>query len=230
MFIPGGFQFYIPELKWSAPRNVSFDQVVKAAIAARSGNPTLTRQKGWSLDYNVVSDEVDQFNARICESQGWNNYITTAGAASVPKLPPRDQDTILQNLRTAAVASKELVRGAKTLIEFLDSGEPTVPQDQAERRAATCGVCPKNEPGDLTKWFTVPASELIRRQLEKAQARHLKTSQDENLNLCTACHCPLRLKVHIPLDWITKRLSPEQMARLKEAPVCWILQEASPAA
>ena len=222
-FCPNGFQFYIAPLKWQAPRMASFDQIVNGAISALKANPTVARQLGWDLSYNAMADRCDEFNAAICQSMGWSDYISEPAGVSLPKSQPRDQQTILQNLRSAVAASKELVAGAKTLIEFLDSGEPPVDKDVAESRAAVCAACPKNEPGDFTKWFTSPAAELIRRQIERAQSRSLTTSMDAKLNLCTACHCPLRLKVHIPLPWIVKRLSPEQMARLKEAPACWIL-------
>ena len=54
----------------------------------------------------------------------------------------------------------------------------------------------------------------------------MSTIYDEKLHLCSACACPLKLKVHVPISWITKRLTPEQMERLKEAPACWIPHEA----
>ena len=225
-FVPGGFKMYIAPLKWESPRMVSFDQVVNGAIAALKANPTAARQLGWDLSYDAMADRVDEFNAAICQSMGWSDYIAAPASVSLPKSQPRDQQTVLQNLRGAVAASKELVAGAKTLIEFLDSGEPPVDKGLAEHRAIVCSTCPKNEAGDMTRWFTAPAAELIRRQIERAHARSLTTPRDAQLNLCTACHCPLRLKVHIGVKWIVKRLSPEQMGRLKEAPACWIPLEA----
>jgi len=222
--MPGGFRFRIAPLKWEAPKMVSFDQVVQGAIAALQANPTVARQLGWDTSYNAMADRIDEHCAQVCQSMGWNDYISQPAAYSVPKSQPRDQATILQNLRSAVAASKELVAGAKTLIEFLDSGEPPVDKEEAERRAAICATCPKNEQGDFTRWFTAPAAELIRRQIERAQARSLVTSQDAKLNLCTACSCPLKLKSWIPLGWIMKRLSEEQKKRLAEAPNCWILK------
>ena len=49
----------------------------------------------------------------------------------------------------------------------------------------------------------------------------LKTSKDAELNVCQACLCPLKLKVHTPMSLIQKRLKPEQRAELD--PKCWIL-------
>lgn len=223
--IPNGLRFYQPELRWTSPRQASFDQIVQGLMRARLANPGLAAKHKWATTYDGVADDVDRFNAAICAQAGWTDYITNQQAGSVPKSTPRGPLN-LQSLKDAAVAAKELVRGAKTLIEFIDSGEKPEPTQVAEARAAVCEVCPKNTAGDLTQWFTVPAAELIRRQIEKAQQLNLKTSRDGKLHLCSACHCPLKLKVHIPLDWIKKRLSPEQMARLREAPACWIVANA----
>jgi hypothetical protein len=196
-----------------------------ATIQARAANPAKLKRHGWSLDYNTVADEVDLFNARLCQVHGWDNYISSPQSPTIPKVKPPNQPQVLQSFRAAAVVAKELVAGAKTLVEFLDSGTPPVAAELSEHRSIVCSTCPKNEKGDFTTWFTRPAAELIQRQIERAQSRRLTTPRDEALNLCTACHCPLKLKVHIPIEWITKRLSPEQMARLREAPGCWIPAE-----
>ncbi len=220
--IPFGFRFYQPEINYRANRNASFDQVVKGLIYARQANPVQLRKHKWSLDYNIVAEEVDEFNARLCQSHGWDNFISVPQVPTIPKVQPPNQAKALASLKAAAVAGKELVAGAKTLVEFLDSGEAPVSAELSEHRAIVCSTCPKNEPGDFTKWFVRPAAELIKQQIEKAQARKLSTPRDDQLNLCTACHCPLKLKVHVPIDWITKRLSEEQMVKLMEAPACWI--------
>lgn len=223
--IPWGFKFRQPEIKWHSRPGSSFDQIVNQLIAARRANPALLAKYNWPTDYNRVADEVDAFNAAVCQTQGWHDFITSEGAPSLPKSLPPDPNQAASYLRNVAATAKELVRGAKTLIEWIDAGQKPVARDQAEQRAAVCAACPLNEAGDLTKWFVVPAAELIRRQVERAQALSLATSQDARLNLCTACHCPLKLKVHVPIEWITKRLSPEQTARLRTAPGCWIIAE-----
>lgn len=118
-----------------------------------------------------------------------------------------------------------MLAGAKSLIEWVQSGEEPVSAGLAEHRAVLCSLCPLNEPGDFSKWFTLPAAALIKKQIEEAQERKLTTPRDELLNLCTACHCPLKLKVHVPIGYITKRLTPDQMARLHGGRECWILGE-----
>lgn len=222
--IPNGFRFYLPELKWSAPANFPSFSVVCAAVGSVvKSNPYLAQKNQWPTRPEAIADWVDFYNATLCAKMGWDDYIITDAGGSVPKAPPPHQQASLASLRSAAAAAKELVAGAKTLMEWDESGEPPVPPEQSLARAIVCSDCPKNEKGDFTTWFTVPAAELIRRRIEKAQQRNLTTPRDELLNLCSACHCPLKLKVHVPLSWITKRLAPEQRARLD--PRCWILHE-----
>lgn len=226
--IPNGMKFYIPGIpNWRSPRG-SFQGIVDAAIRVLKANPAVAAKLGWNLDPVAMADRVDEFNARICASQGWNEYISHEDAPTVPKPMPHDQKRILQNLKDAAVQSKELVRGAKTLIEWRASGEPPVSQEQANKRAAVCAVCPLNDPQDWTAWFTKPAAELIKRQVEEIQGLKLTTPFDDKLHCCTACHCPLRVKVWPGIEWLVKRLSPEQTARLRQAPNCWILSESQP--
>lgn len=222
--IPYGYRFFQPEINWSAPRGASFHRIVVELIEARKGNPAMLQRHKWSLEYDAVANEVDEYNAAICLNHGWKDFISEPRAIAIPKPQPQHQAQVVQSLKDAAARAKELVAGAKTLIEWIDSGEGAVQAVEAERRAAICATCPKNEAGDFTTWFTIPAAELIKRQVQRAQERKLSTSQDEKLNLCTACHCPLKLKVHVPLDWIKKRLTAGQMERLKQAPNCWIIK------
>lgn len=224
--IPFGFRFFQPEINFRANRNASFNAIVNALIQARAANPVMLRKNNWSLDYNAVAEEVDAYNAALCQSHGWDEFIVLPQIPTIPKALPPDQPRVVASLKAAAVAARSLVAGARTLLEWIDSNDPAVPAEQSEHRAIVCSTCPKNEAGDFTQWFTRPAAELIKNQIERAQARKLSTPRDGQLNLCTACHCPLKLKVHVPIDWIVKRLAPEQMAQLKQAPACWIPLEA----
>ena len=222
--IPNGLKFYLPEVKWTAPGNyASFDRIVSQLQQVVAANPYLAAKNKWPTDRKGIEDWVDYYNATICAKMGWSDYIVSDTGGSIPKSPPQHQQGLVRNLAAAAVAAKELVAGAKSLTEWIDSGEPAVSAELSTHRAIVCSQCPKNEVGDFTRWFTIPASELIKRQVQKAESRKLTTPRDELLNVCTACHCPLKLKVHVPLAWITKRLTPEQKAKLAEGKNCWIL-------
>lgn len=223
--IPNGLRFYLPQVKWRAPTGASFNSICDGLMRVIRANPAKARQFSWPLDRAGVEDWVDETNALHCARNGWNNYIYTDAVGVIPKVLAPDQASLLESLRGAAVAAKRLISGAKSLTEYLDSGEPPVTPELAGQRAAVCVECPKNEAGDFTRWFTIPAAALIKRQIQKAQSRQLTTPLDAKLNLCTACHCPLALKVHVPIEWITKRLAPDQLAGLRQGKNCWIIAE-----
>jgi hypothetical protein len=224
MQIPNGLTFFVPELNWRPRQYSSFDGIVDALYHLILGNPSL--QSKYPTDRTLVADMVDEYNANICAQMGWSQYISRPGQDTpIPKGSPQRQQALLQNLRSAAAKAKELVAGAKALGEWVDSGEPAVPGEQSAKRAAICADCPQNEQGDFTKWFTVPAAELIRKKLEVLQTRKLSTPSDERINICMACSCPLKLKVHTPIAFVTKALSADQRERLKQGKNCWILAE-----
>ncbi len=222
-FIPNGFVFYLPEVRWKSPRMASFDTIVSGLMRVIKANPALAAKNKWPTDRASVEDWVDTYNATVCAKMGWNDYILTDVSGSIPKASAPAQS--LRSLAVAAAKAKALVAGAKTLMEWDDSGDPPVDRDLATARASVCAVCPLNQQGNWTDWFTVPAADLIQRRIERAKARNLSTVHDEKLQLCEACGCPLRLKVHVPIDWIGKRLAPEQLARMTSAPACWVVRE-----
>ena len=220
--VPNGYSFYLPELKWKAPGNFpSFSVVCNALQAVIAANPVLAQKHSWPTDRAGIENWVDLYNATVCARMGWDDYIVQGGGTTIPKSSAPVQN--LRSLAAAAGRAKELVAGARSLVEWDESGEDGVPRDQAQSRALICSDCPVNEKGDWTSWFTVPAAELIKRRVEKVHGRGLSTIHDEKLHTCVACHCPLEVKVHVPIHWITKRLTAEQRAKLD--PRCWILSE-----
>lgn len=224
--VPNGFSFYLPEVKWKSPSNFpSFNVVADGLQRVVAANAYLAARNKWPTDRKGIEDWVDLYNATVCARMGWDDYIVNDQGSSIPKSSPHHQQQTLQNLASAAARAKELVAGAKTLTEWLDSGEPPVSSELSTHRAIVCTQCPKNEVGDFTRWFTVPAAELIRRKVEKAQQRKMTTPRDELLHVCTACGCPLRLKVHVPIEWIRKRETPEVIEKLKAGNNCWVINE-----
>lgn len=226
--IPNGFRFRQPEIKWDSMKvlgmHPSLDTLTQAVISARRANPHHMAQHNWSLDFDVVKQEVKQFNVRICQAMGWTEYLTEGGSDAPPFNPA--QSLLNQKQLSAAVDKvKKLWAGVKTANDWLDSGEPPVPQELSEARAAVCVQCHFNGQGDFTAWFTKPASGAIKRQLERLTERNISTTQDAKLNICTACLCPMKLKVHTPMTFIKPHLKPEVVEELKGGKNCWILSE-----
>ena len=225
--IPNGLTFYLPEIKWRAPGNYpSFETISRGLLRAIEGNPALAAKHGWPTTIAAVENWVDLYNATVCARMGWTDYIMTDTGGSSPKAPAPHQALSLSGLAAAAAKAKALVGGAKTLMEWVDSNEPAVPAPVATHRAIVCSQCKENQKGDWTSWFTIPAAELIKRMLQRAQDRKLTTPRDDQLQCCLVCYCPMKLKVHVPIEWIQKRMPVEERDKLKAVPNCWIVQEA----
>lgn len=102
---------------------------------------------------------------------------------------------------------------------------PITDRNLAEQRAAVCAVCPLNQAGDWTAIFTVPVSLTLRAILGLLKGQGLTTSQDEKLHVCSACACPMKLKVWCRIHHITDHIPPESKAALAQG--CWITKEAA---
>jgi len=224
--IPNGLTFLQPQTNWRPSRFASFTTIVNALISHRKANPHLISQHKLSVDLAQVADEVDAFNALHCARHGWMAYITDGMENASP--PPKPQALLQQErsaLAAAADKAKKIWGGIRTLNDWIDTGTPPVPKEQAEARAAVCAVCPKNGKGDFTGWFTKPASEVITKQLERLSVLKLSTSQDKEINLCEVCLCPLKLKVHTPIKHIKEHMAGPVIIELKAVPNCWIPKE-----
>lgn len=212
MQIPGGLFFYVPELKWQARQGTSFDQIVNEVIQLRKGNPAMAQKFGWATDYNTVAEEVDAMNAEACRRMGWNDYVNEGGGSVSPPPRPRSSQRLSQ-----------LAAGAEILVDWIKDGAEAVPLRLATQRAAVCAKCPKNERGDLLRFFTLPAATAIRKALDSRREMKLSTIHDHELHVCSACSCPLKLKVHLDIGHIKARMNRETLNGLDRR--CWILSE-----
>jgi len=224
MQIPGGrgLTYRQSETGWVSKRYSSFDSIVQQVIAHRKGNPHLITKNRWSIEKSAVEAEVDNFNTAICKQMGWWDYITEGGGATpVPFQPSRNTPhakTLLQSLKNVA-------SGGSVLVEWIKDGAEAVPAELANARGLICADCPKNAHGDWSAFFTEPVSKAIRSALEQRKGMKLSTPHDDKLHVCTACSCPIPLKLHMPLDRIIEKLPDESRAALD--PRCWILKESS---
>lgn len=213
--IPNGMVFYQPETQWKAPLYASFNVIVESLIAHRKANPFLIEKNGWSVDPVQVADEVDAFNATVCQRLGWGDYIMDGGG--VPSVPfPSPPKAFPGKLNQVAA-------GAKTLVKWIASGAEAVFPEVANKRAGVCVTCPLNGKGAWESFFTVPVSNAIRAALDERKGMNLSTFHDENLGVCEACSCPLKLKVHMKIDAILADIPKESFDSLWQS--CWIRTE-----
>lgn len=217
----GGYQFRMPQIDpaWTNKyAMVGFDASVQEIIRVRLANPAITAKHRLSVDPETVGRELLDFNRKRL---GINTASGSPGFFDPSRSPVAVQ---------GAAAGTRLIRrasqistGIRTIKELLQSGRGPVPHELAETRAATCVQCPLHKKGDLIDYFVKPVADLLRHHIEEARELKLSTSLDNELNVCTACHCPMRTKVHFPLDIILKHIEKPEHDAL--ATQCWIRTE-----
>jgi hypothetical protein len=207
----GGWQFVQPQTRWSLPTPIAwtFDQAVKKIIEHRMANRAIAVQHKMPMDVPGVSAELV-------------NY--TKQRLGIPDPPAGPKFSPQQGLPPPVVAVVEAIKktayGAATIIDWLGSGGQAVDSELSTKRAGICINCPQNGSPDLSQWFTVKASEAIQAALSRRNDLKLSTPHDMQLGVCAACLCPMRLKVHTPLEVIISHLKPEIQAQLDTN--CWI--------
>lgn len=227
-FPPQGWQFMQAQTRWKNPyAMVSFEQSVNAIVDHRRANPDISRRFQLTTDWSVVAHELESYTRlRLGIPLSESSPLDPGPKTSAPPFPRGGAVVTADGgNQTSAPPSwfGRLSTGIKTLGEWLgDKGIP-VPDAQAVTRADRCVDCPQNKPGDLLSFFTKPAARLIQRQVEERQLLKLSTPSDPQLGVCDACGCPLKLKVHVPLEYILKH-QPVGVERRLDAR-CWILAE-----
>ena len=206
--VVNGFKFHEPSTgrdfnEWS------FEAILSKVIADRVANPRFNL----TTDRDAVSLEIQNRNALDMIKIGMaSEYVIQEG-----EQPPKHQPLSVNRLAG-------VVAGGASLIDWIANKAEAVPQELAIQRAVTCVACPLNDTkGDLLSYFTRPVSEAIRHAISSLGEMRLETPLDEKLGQCSACACPLRLKIHLPLERILKGILPEQKAGLH--PSCWITRE-----
>lgn len=219
--VPNGYLYVQKETGWDAskviPHTISdFNAVCQAIRQHRMSNP----QFKLNTSLPAIEAELEAVTvARIAAIPGAKDvYLQDVGSAQ-----PSFHQAPTQSLQAAVAAVKAVSAGAKTILDFEESGDSPVSNELATRRAEVCATCPKNETGDLTRFFTIPAAARIKAQLERAHNMKLTTVLDEKLNVCSSCLCPLKLKVWFPLKFILNHMNSDVESNLDSR--CWILGE-----
>jgi hypothetical protein len=210
----GGWQFTQPQTRWSLPTPIAwtFDQAVAKIIQHRMANRAIAVQHRLAMDVPSVSSELINYTKQ------------RLGIPDPPTAPkPSPQQGLPHPVAAVVEAIKKTAYGAATIIDWLGSGGQAVDPQLSAKRAAICVACPKNGAADLSQWFTVKASEAIQAALQKRNDLNLSTPDDLRLGVCSACLCPMKLKVHTPLDVILGHMKPEVQNQLDAR--CWILNK-----
>lgn len=204
----GGWTFRQPQTNWTNPmamvgQKASVDAIRKHRLA----NPAITAKHKLSTDPAAILEELKNYTRRRLGIPLPGSQIPFPSSSS--RLPSR--------VVAAAADIKRAAQGTAVVLDWLQSGGPPVAQDLADRRAAVCSTCPRNVEGS---WYTVAPAELIKATLEARKDLTLVTPSDAALKSCDVCKCLMRLKVWVPLDFITRNTKPEIMGEFPSH--CWI--------
>jgi hypothetical protein len=223
---PNGFQYFQAETGWDSLTMSPSSQwdlglLCREIQKMRQANPRFNL----NTDLNAIKTEVKQVNAmRMLSIPGADYYITQDSAPSY--VSPKQLRPLRKNASAGAVAGvNRLISGAGTILEmFGESGPDT--KETAERRASVCVTCKFNDKGDWTRFFTEPAANVIRSRLGIVKDLDLTTSKDAELQTCTICACPLKLKIYARIQHILAHM-PEKVRQdiAENAPWCWVNSE-----
>jgi hypothetical protein len=224
-WLPGGFQVLHPEAGMKEPFSGSFIECVSFEMKFRKGNPHIVQKNGWSHDAAEIEWYVDQQNVARCEAHGWSKYLYDDGVSPpVSKSENGSKKNLLANVAAGVRRHVQATKaGISVYVDWVgDSGQP-VDKALAESRAAVCVKCPLNKQGGLRQWFIEKAVREIQIVFGIMQDMDVSTQFDEQLGVCEACLCPMKSKVHAPIEHIKKHLTKEAEAKLH--PSCWIPKE-----
>lgn len=193
---------------------VGFDASVQAIIKHRKANLAITQKHGLAIDPHAVALELEKYTKlRLGITDPEPSFFQSSRSSFVGAVAAAG---------TKFVSTvRKLGTGIATLADWL-GGQP-VSLELSEHRASICVGCPQNQNKDLTSIFTEPVARLIRSQLKERMALKLTTSQDDKLGVCIACGCPLKLKVHVPMDYIKAHIKKPDFDALD--PRCWMRHE-----
>lgn len=124
---------------------------------------------------------------------------------------------------------KNDMTGVALLSDWLGgTGEP-VHQMVADFRSARCLSGNDGKPCPLNvapNWWDKVKSEIaewIRHELELKNKLNLRVPQEENLHVCKACGCCIRLKIWTPTVHLREHVTKEQINKTPD--YCWLRKE-----
>lgn len=123
--------------------------------------------------------------------------------------------------------NKNLKRGIEFFAlreKWLGAGGKPVPREHAQSRADICLQCPwRDDSGDIYSKLAGNVASIVRRQVELKSMMKLEVDREDELNICGICWCVLKLKVHVPIEFIQQITDEETKNQFPS--YCWIKRE-----
>jgi hypothetical protein len=209
---------------WMPVQQRSFDVTVDSIIDLRRGNPSW----GLPVDRPTVENELDEWKAKECVANGWNNFVTEGPGP--PVLNFRPPQPLLKAVVAAGNAVKRPMLGVAAVRDWLGDGLKPVAPELSAKRAEVCVECPQNQDPNFIQKLIGAAAESVRSLIQIRDDIGAKTPFDDKLHSCQACDCALVLKVHCPIEHVRKGTAPEVMAKHRaivtpSGKPCWVASE-----
>jgi hypothetical protein len=115
---------------------------------------------------------------------------------------------------------RQFARGAETLQDWLGHHGIPVHRTLAQTRADVCLKCPNNQQGYQ---LTDSVAGVIHHTVEIKNHLQLRVRGEKSLHTCSSCQCVLRLKVWVPIEFISRHTTEEETSQLPE--FCWQRKE-----
>ena len=106
--------------------------------------------------------------------------------------------------------------GIKILSEWLGAGGHIVERGLAQQRTDICLGCAFNQKSNMV---TASVSQAIRKHLALKNHLQIRVAGEKSLHQCQICLCEMRLKVHVPIEFVQKTITEEE--RQKFPDYCW---------
>lgn len=214
-WLPHGFQLLLPQIGMKEPISGSFTDVVEAFSRIVDKNPDLAEKHGWPTNRTDQEDWIDERESHRMVAHGWLNFVDLEGAS------PTQKKTSSKPFASVASAAGKAKTALAIYRDLFGPDGKVVAKEEAERRAAICVECPKNDTaGGLKKYFVEKAAAEIMGVFGMLKDLDVTTSLDNKLGTCEACSCPMRAKVHVSNEILKNNLKPDQIAKLDKN--CWI--------
>src|SRR2546423_540984 len=158
-WVPGGFQVLHLEAGQKEPFSGSFSEAVRFEVNFRGKNPGICAKNGWSSNVEEVELFVEDYNARRCVAGGWLNFVALdVESPEISNLRSQISEQPAQKKSWSSLAAgvSRVADGARLLVDWLGDGQAPVSVEIAERRAAVCAGCPRNDGGGWEADFTAP--------------------------------------------------------------------------
>jgi hypothetical protein len=111
----------------------------------------------------------------------------------------------------------DVIVGTQTMMNIMNSSDPLVAREEAERRARICIACPWN------RWFAKPCGGICGtlKELVSKITNNVGTQYDSQLHACNVCRCFLQSSIWVKNELQWPVLTESEKAQFLSVERCW---------